>query len=107
MLLPADDTPQDATDVSLPPQMGASSLSRRAPTENGIPLDRFNDALRESPGWRDFIQRQGVRLDGSPIRLSDAQRRSLQSELQRAGVQFPKGMEIDPAGNVNQDQKGF
>lgn len=78
-----------------------------APTQNGIPLDRFNDAMRESPAWRQFIERSGFRLDGSPIRLSESQRRALASELRRAGFVLPNGVEVDPAGNVNQDDTGF
>lgn len=77
-----------------------------APTQNGVRLDQFNDALRQSPGWQQFMRRQGYRLQGEPIRLSDTQRRALQAELTRAGVQFPKGMDIDPAGNINQANQG-
>lgn len=77
-----------------------------APTRNGIPLDRFNDALRESPAWQAFMRNAGYDVAAGPqrIRLSDAQRRQLQGQLERAGFRFPSGMQIDPAGNVNQDQ---
>lgn len=73
-----------------------------APRDNGRALDQFNDQLRASPIWQDFMRRNGQ----NPARpkLSDQQRKMLQAELQRAGIQFPKGMEIDPAGNVNQNQ---
>ena len=79
--------------------------STSTPTDNGITLDQFNDQLRQTPGWAAFMQRAGFRLDGSPIRLSDSQRRALRSELERNGMRFERGMEIDQAGNVNQDQR--
>lgn len=75
-----------------------------APQENGLALDEFNAALRASPGWQSFVQRAGYRLDGSPIKLSGDQRQALKRQLESTGVQFPKGVEIDQAGNVNQDQ---
>lgn len=78
-----------------------------APRQNGLGLDQFNDGLRASPAWQSFMQRSGQPIDGRPIRLSEAQRRALYGELQRAGFQFPRGMEIDPAGNLNQDNTGF
>lgn len=73
-----------------------------APSQNGLELDRFNDALRASPAWRQFISAQGFNPSG-PIKLSGNQREALKRQLQSAGIQFPKGLEIDPAGNVNQD----
>jgi hypothetical protein len=78
-----------------------------APTRNGIGLDQFNDAMRQSPAWRSFMQRNGQPLDGRPIRLSEGQRQSLASELRRAGFALPNGVEVDPAGNINQDNTGF
>lgn len=72
------------------------------PRDNGRTLDQFNDQLRASQVWQDFMRRIGQ----NPARphLSDQQRKQLQAELQRTGIQFAQGMEIDPAGNVNQDQ---
>lgn len=78
-----------------------------APTQNGVRLDQFNDAMRASPGWRAFMQRVGQPLDGRPIHLTEGQRKALTSELRRAGFMLPDGVEIDPAGNVNQDNTGF
>lgn len=78
-------------------------MATTVPTANGVPLDQFNDALRASPAWQAFIRRNGFQPNG-PIRLSGNQREALKRQLQQAGIAFPKGMEIDPAGNVNQDQ---
>ena len=76
-----------------------------APRDNGIPLDQFNAALRASPGWRTWLQRNGLNPDG-PLKLSDSQRRAFQAHLASVGAQLPKGMNIDPAGNVNQANQG-
>lgn len=82
------------------------------PTENGVALDQLNDALRRSPAWQRFmIQRFGTNpqdpTSANPIvRLTDNDRRLLQSEIERYIGPFPDGMEIDPGGNVNQNQ-GF
>lgn len=75
-----------------------------APTKNGIALDQFNAGLRASPAWQQFIASAGYKLDGSPIKLTDYQRTALRVKLQQAGVTLPPGMEIDGAGNINQDQ---
>lgn len=74
-----------------------------APRENGVTLDQFNDALRASPATQAFLQRQGFQ-PGQPVKLDGRQREAFKAELQKAGMVFPKGMEIDPAGNINQDQ---
>lgn len=76
------------------------------PAENGRTLDSGNDQMRETPWWREFMQRQGYRLQGEPIRLNDRQRKELQRIAEANGVRFVRGMEIDPAGNINQDN-GF
>lgn len=68
-------------------------------------LDQFNDSLRGSALWQDWMRAHGINLSG-PIKLSDAQRKAFQRDLAAVGVQFDKGMEIDPAGNVNQNE-GF
>lgn len=69
-------------------------------------LDRFNDQLRASAAWQNFMRANGIDLS-RPVRLSDQQRKALQTQLQRSGiVTFGKGLEIDQAGNVNQDE-GF
>ena len=73
-----------------------------APQNNGVTLNQFNDALRASPAWQAFMQRSGQ--NPASVRLSDSQRQALQRELEGAGMVFPRGMEIDPAGNINQDQ---
>lgn len=75
-----------------------------APTQNGIALDDFNAGLRASPAWQQFVQAAGYKLDGSPIKLTSHQRIALRAKLAQAGITLPPGVEIDPAGNVNQDQ---
>jgi hypothetical protein len=74
-----------------------------APSQNGRQLDNFNDQLRETPLWADFMRRNGIDTS-RPIRLSDSQRKALQRELEASGTGFPQGLEIDPAGNINQNQ---
>lgn len=75
------------------------------PTDNGVTLDQFNQALRASPAWSDYLRRQGYqRPTEQAIKLNDRQRKGLQRELEATGMVFPKGMEIDPAGHINQDQ---
>lgn len=69
-------------------------------------LDSFNDQMRSSPFWREWMSSQGINPDG-PIKLSDSQRKQLQSAIAASGnAQFDKGMEIDQAGNMNQNE-GF
>lgn len=84
------------------------------PSDNGITLDQVNDALRASPAWRRFMVQRfgnaGTAADPFPppaIRLTDDDRKLLQADMERAGFVFPDGMEIDPAGNINQNQGFF
>lgn len=83
------------------------------PTENGVALDRLNQALNASPAWQRFmIERFGTNpndpTSANPIiRLTDRDRKLLQSEIERFIGPFPSGMEIDPAGNINQNQGFF
>lgn len=76
------------------------------PSRSGLTLDRINDAMRQSPAWRAFMQRKGQPLDGRPIKLSERDRQELRVEMARAGFQIPSDMEIDPAGNFNEDDTG-
>jgi hypothetical protein len=75
------------------------------PTRSGLSLDAVNDALRASPAWQDFIRRKG-QAGGARVKLSDADRRELETELARAGLVLPEGMNIDPAGNINEKNQG-
>jgi hypothetical protein len=71
-------------------------------TQNGPQLDGMNDQMRTSAAWQDWMRQQGE--DPARVSLNDSQRRALQAHMAANGIQFGPGMEIDPAGNVNQDQ---
>lgn len=80
-------------------------LNSPVPTKNGVQLDSFNDTLRESPIWQKFMTSLGYDLSRpAPIHLSDDQRKALADQLRAAGVPITGPMEIDPAGNINQNQ---
>jgi len=70
-----------------------------------VDLNTFNQSLRTSAFWRQWMQARGKNPDG-PIQLSDAERTQLQRDLERTGVQFRGNLEMDPAGNMNQNE-GF
>lgn len=69
-----------------------------------VALDQFNQSLRSSQFWRDWLRARGLNPDG-PVKLTDQQRKQLQRDLAAIGVDS-KGLEIDPAGNLNQNE-GF
>lgn len=68
-------------------------------------IDQFNDSLRQSQFYKDWMRAHGINLTG-PIKLSDPQRKAFQRDLAAIGVGFDGGLEIDPAGNMNQNE-GF
>lgn len=70
---------------------------------NEVSLDAWNQAFRSSPEYVEFMQSIGVDPSG-PIRLSDSQREQFKRYLQTKGIALPSGMEIDPAGNLNQNE---
>lgn len=68
-------------------------------------INDFNVRLRASPIYTDWMRRQGI--DPSrPIRLSDRQRKDFKAYLQAQGMPVPNGVEIDSAGNMNENE-GF
>lgn len=67
-------------------------------------INRFNEQWRASPQYREILTQVGANPDG-PLHLSDAQRKQVKVLMEQAGFQIPQG-EIDPAGNVNEDE-GF
>lgn len=85
-------------------------MPQTAPRDNGRTLDAFNDQLRASSAWQTWMRaRFGTDPDGATkraVRLSDRQRKELRQYLAQNGVTLPDGMEVDPAGNVNQNH-GF
>lgn len=68
-------------------------------------INQWNEQWRSSPLYQQGLQAVGEPTNG-PITLDTNQRKLLQQWLQGQGVQFPKGVEIDPAGNMNEDE-GF
>lgn len=68
-------------------------------------LNRLNEQLRGSPLYRQWFEQQGIDLS-RPIGLSDQQRKQFAAYLRANGVQIPKGVEIDKAGNLNEPE-GF
>jgi hypothetical protein len=69
-------------------------------------INAWNEQWRSSPQYRSILASVGINPN-SPFRLSDQQRKQVQRTIQQQmGVQFPKGVEIDPAGNMNENE-GF
>jgi hypothetical protein len=69
-------------------------------------INAFNEQWRSSPLYAEALRMVGADPSG-PLQLSDGQRKQLQAIItQRMGFQFPDGTEIDPAGNLNEDE-GF
>jgi hypothetical protein len=65
-------------------------------------LDQFNQRLRANPAYRQFLQSIGVNPD-APMRLSDQQRKQVEAWVRR-NVGDIGALQIDPAGNANQDE---
>lgn len=74
---------------------------------SAAPINEFNAAIKSSGVWDQWMQANGIdTTPGRPVRLSDTQRRAFQQYLKTQGAQFPKGVEIDSSGNMNEDE-GF
>lgn len=85
---------------------GSAVGANGMPTKDGPGLNAFNDQIRASAPYQQWMQQNlnGRPMPGTPGGgLSDSERRALQQHLMANGVQFARGMEIDPAGNLNQD----
>lgn len=89
---------RESSDIMSALGRGQTTTGLVTPTEDGQTLDRFNETMRGTPIWQQFMQ--GKRG------LDDSGRKQLRSILEQNGYTFADGMEIDPAGNVNQN-KGF
>jgi hypothetical protein len=63
-------------------------------------LDQWNIAMRQSPLYQSFIQRNG--LTGKVGGWSREQQAAWEREMAQNGIQVPKGMHIDQGGNLNQ-----
>lgn len=69
-----------------------------------VDLDKWNQALRASPGYQTFMHSIGN--DGSGrVKLSRGQQDQLEKVLAKAGVPVPSGMHIDQGGNLNQKNR--
>lgn len=68
-------------------------------------LDQFNQMWRSSPVFAEALAAVGAQ-PGAVIKLSDKQREGVKAFLRQKGMKFEGGMEIDPAGNFNQNE-GF
>lgn len=66
-------------------------------------INQFNASWRGSPLYRDTLRGMGID-PAKPVKLTDTQRKTLQSTLERSGVTFPSGVEIDAAGNMNENE---
>lgn len=76
-------------------------MARRRDEQN---IDQFNQSLRSNEGYREFLRSMGVNPDGR-VRLSDSQRKSAENWIRRNVADIGK-LEVDPAGNINQNE-GF
>src|SRR5262245_11080544 len=65
-----------------------------------VQLDQFNQQLRSSQFYQDWIKAHGIQF-GPGQGFSKDQRKAFQRDLEAIGVNF-QGLEIDPAGNLNQ-----
>ena len=64
-------------------------------------LDQWNQAMRQSRIYQDFMRQRGLATDGR-VQLSRQQQASLEAELRAGGFNIPSGMHIDQGGNLNQ-----
>jgi hypothetical protein len=67
-------------------------------------IDQFNEQLRAMPEYQEFLRSLGADPSGA-LRLTDSQRKQAERWVQSRFGDIGK-LEIDPAGNVNQDE-GF
>lgn len=66
-------------------------------------LSEINATLRSNPAYQEFLRSMGIDPAG-PIKLTDQQREQAKAFLRSQGVPLEGGMEIDPAGNINQNE---
>lgn len=72
---------------------------------SSAPVNDFNRIMQTNGVKDQWLRANGI--DPSrPIKLSDAQRMAFQRYLESQGAVFPDGVEIDPAGNMNENE-GF
>ena len=72
--------------------------------KNDTQLNEWNATWRSSPHYAEILASIGVD-PSKPVKLSTEQRKAVQQKLEEmAGQKFDKGLEIDPAGNMNQNE---
>jgi len=64
-------------------------------------LDQWNQAMRLSPVYLNFMRSKGYATDGR-VKLSRDDQTELEAALAAAGTPVPSGMHIDQGGNLNQ-----
>lgn len=67
-------------------------------------LNQFNQQLRASPLYAQFMSSQGL-VPGRAVKLSRRQQGQFEDVLRAHGVPIPSGMHIDNAGNLNQKNR--
>ena len=80
--------------------MPAAAPGRKA---SELTVDQWNDAMRASPLYQDFVRRHG--LVGKKGGWSRSQQAAWERELAAHGVPIPDGMHIDQGGNLNQKNR--
>lgn len=69
-------------------------------------INSWNEQWRSNPAYAQILTAMGVD-PSKQIKLSKSQQKTLQSTVEsQFGFKFPKGVEIDAAGNMNEDE-GF
>jgi hypothetical protein len=72
---------------------------------SGTELDQWNQQLRASPVYQDFLRANNLVDRGQGVKLSRGQQGALEDRLREAGIQLPGGMHIDQGGNLNQKNR--
>lgn len=69
-----------------------------------VTLDQWNQALRQTPVYLDFMRANGLPTHGQ-VQLSRSQQGALERALRGQGIEIPGGMHIDQGGNLNQKNR--
>jgi len=81
---------------------GAMGTPNRGTSEQQ--LDQWNQAMRQSPIYLNFMRQNGLPTDGH-VKLSRGHQGALESALLAGGFKIPSGMHIDQGGNLNQKNR--
>lgn len=68
-------------------------------------LNQWNQNLRVSPFYQDFLRRNSLVDSGRGVQMSRGQQSALEKELAKQGITIPGGMHIDQGGNLNQKNR--